>query len=334
MSDDQTGSAEEPHPQNATGAQHTNRPDHETASGYGGGLPARLTLLAVAVALLFVAGFLMVETFLPQWQSAPEILRVGVLPDESESMLRGRYQPLVDHLSAHSGVRMELVIPADYRELVDLFDQGEVDLAYFGGMSFLQAEQRSGAVPLVMRDVDLTFRSYFLVRPENPANSLAELEGAKFAFGSSLSTSGHLMPRYFMQEAGIQAETWFSQVLYSGAHDETARWIRDGTADAGVANALVIDSMLRTGALKPADVRILVRSPPYADYVWAIQPRIPGELRSKIRNAFLVLSPADPAHAEILSRIDAGAFLPSLTEDFARLRQVAAELGINEQAAK
>ena len=142
------------------------------------------------------------------------------------------------------------------------------------------------------------------------------------------------MPRYFMQEAGIQAETWFSQVLYSGAHDETARWIRDGTADAGVANALVIDSMLRTGALKPADVRILVRSPPYADYVWAIQPRIPGELRSKVRNAFLVLSPADPAHAEILSRIDAGAFLPSLTEDFARLRQVAAELGINEQAAK
>lgn len=334
MSDDRTWSSEAPDPLNVTGANHANGPDHEPASENNGRLPLRLTLLAVAVALLFVAGFLMVETFLPPRQSAPEILRVGVLPDESKAVLRDRYQPLLDHLSAYSGVRMELVIPANYRELVDLFDQGEVDLAYFGGMSFLQAERRSRAVPLVMRDVDLTFRSYFLVRSENPADSLAELKGAKFAFGSSLSTSGHLMPRYFMQDSGIQPERWFSKVLYSGAHDETARWVRDGKVDAGVANALVIDSMLRSGALKPADVRILERSPPYADYVWAIQPRISLELRSKVRDAFLVLSTANPEHGEILSLIDAGAFLPSLIADFARLRQVAAELRLSEGGPK
>lgn len=281
--------------------------------------------IAFAVAaMLLLAGLLAVS-----WQNPVERLRVGVLPDESPEMLRHHYEPLLARISAATGIPSELIIPADYGDLVDRFARREVDLAYFGGVSFLVAQHRAGAMPLVVRDIDLSFRSYILVRPDYPALSMAELKGARFAFGSALSTSGHLMPRHFMESRDIEPESWFAEIRYSGAHDRTAEWVRDGVVDAGAANAAIVEAMFAQGTLKRSDLRIVERTPPYADYVWAIQPDIPDETRFAIRDAFLMLSAAQPEHQKILRRLGAGSFLPALATDFADLRRIAVNQGLD-----
>ena len=278
-----------------------------------------------------LAGLLLI---MPACDSEPsghtdiQVLRIGVLPDQDPNVLRERFVPLFDYLTSALEVPYEFVPSDDYAALVRQFVSGDVDLAYFGGFTFLEAEAKGGAVPLIMRDVDKKFVSYFLVRPDNPAKSLADLKGGRICFGSRLSTSGHLMPRSFLAAVGIWPEDYFSDVCYTGAHDRTALQVRDGAADIGVANAEIIQAMLRDGRLSDRDIRILAQTPPYPDYVWAASPRLGIELQQEIRDAFLDLSPGDDAHARLLGRLGAGAFLPASSSDFAPLRETVEELGL------
>lgn len=258
----------------------------------------------------------------------PAVIRIGVLPDEDPERLLLRRLPLIDYLSTQLQIQCELSTAASYTDLLQRFCANEVDLAFFGGLTFLKAHHTDGAVPLVMRDVDRNFSSYFLVRSDSAARELADCRGMTLSFGDRLSTSGHLMPRHFIQEQGMTPETFFAEVGYSGAHDATAFRVRDGIVDVGVANASVIDQLYTEGILNRGEVRVLWETPPYVDYVWAVQKDIKPSLRRRIRNAFLSLSSANRTHSVVLDRERAGSFLPATTADFRDLTQIAVELGL------
>lgn len=253
-------------------------------------------------------------------------VRVGVLPDQNQDAILARYSPLLDHLSETTGLEFELIVPGSYGELVTMFGEGRVDLAYFGGVTFVKAHHAHGAAPLVMRDVDAKFTSLFLVRAESPASEIRELQDRTFSFGSRLSTSGHLMPRHYLVRQGIEPEAFFGEVLYSGAHDQTAFDVRDGKAELGVANAEVVRAMYADGRLDPEEVRILWETPPYPDYVWALQKNVAETTRRSLRDAFLALSWSDDGHRAILDRMGARAFLPAAMQDFAPLQAIASRL--------
>ena len=254
------------------------------------------------------------------------VLRVGVLPDQEPQALQQRYTPLFEHLASELDIPYEFVASESYEELVEQFVAGRMDLAYFGGLTFLQASAAGRAEPLVMRDVDSKFVSCFLVRTDNPATGVSDFQGKVFSFGSALSTSGHLMPRHFLLQLGIRPEDAFENVRYSGAHDKTAYDVRDGRADLGVANCRVIRSMFADGRLSRDDVRVLWETPPYPDHVWAVQPNIGSARKRRIRDAFLKLSPVDDDHRPILRQLSAGAFLPTSIDDFAALREIVGQI--------
>jgi len=256
-------------------------------------------------------------------------LRISILPDESKEKLLQRYTPLFEYLSRETGIPYKLIIPKDYNELLGLFHDKKIDLAYFGGYTFMKAHLTDHAEPLVMRNVDTRFTSYFLVRSDSPRQEIHDFSGKTFSFGSRLSTSGHLMPRYYLKEMGLRPESFFGKVLYSGKHDTTAYWVRDGKVDLGVANHAVIDLMYHDGRLSPKDVRILSETPPYPDYVWALRPLNNKAFSIKLRDAFLNLSITDPAQAKILAGVDADSFLPAGINDFSKLEKVMTELNLS-----
>ena len=264
----------------------------------------------------------------------PTILRVGVLPDESREKLLQRYTPLFDYIAEEVSISYEIVVPDNYDHLLELFHNKQVELAYFGGFTFVKAHTIDNAVPLVMRDVDTRFTSYFLVKANNPLTKIADFKGKTFTFGSDLSTSGHLMPRYFLKEMGIVPEDFFSKTGYSGKHDLTASQVRDGKVDLGAANHAVVNTMYQDGRLSKNEVRILWETPPYPDYVWALRSEIDKTLALKLRDAFLGLSLSDKKQSEILTNVNAGAFLPASANDFSRLKVIVSELGLLNQNAE
>ena len=261
-----------------------------------------------------------------------EELRIGILPDEDIEQLAARYTPLFEYLRNEVGVSYKLVPADSYSHLVEMFRGGQIDLGRFGGLTFLQIHQQGQAAPLVMRDVDLRSTSYLLVKGNSPARRLEDCRGMSLSFGSALSTSGHLMPRHFMQKEGITPEEFFSEVRYSGAHDKTAEWVRDGEVDIGAANSHIINDMYDSGRLSRQEVRILWVTPPYPDYVWAVRNELALELRTRLRDAFLGLSSLDPDHAAILAKLEAKSFQPASIDDFAELQSIACEVGLLEEA--
>lgn len=301
------------------------RSDGRAISFGGLGAPARWILLALpAVAALAFLTIL----FWPASKDTPAVLRVGVLPDQSPEALQQRFQPLLDYLSTEVGIPFQLVVPGDYAALLGMFHNREVDVAYFGGLTFLKARATDGALALVMRDVDTRFRSSFLARPDRPETTITDFRGKTLAFGSRLSTSGHLMPRHFLRQRNIEPESWFASIVYSGAHDETAMLVRDGKVDLGVVNTEILESMFRDGRLRRDEVRVVDQTPPYTDYVWAMRVGIDAGLHDRVVFAFLKLSPAEAEDAAILTNLGAGGFLPAPESEFGSLRKIAMSLGL------
>jgi len=181
-----------------------------------------------------------------------------------------------------------------------------------------------------MRDVDANFTSTFLVRADSEAVSIRDFKDKVFSFGSRLSTSGHLMPRHFLLEQGIIPEEFFSEVLYSGAHDRTVEWVANGQADLGVANAIVVSRLYEQGAITPEQVRSLWNTPHYADYVWAVNPRVPEAVYERLLQGFLQLSPNKPEQEEILRATGGQLYLPATEADFVALEAVGRKLGLIE----
>ncbi|MHC5065066.1 MAG: phosphate/phosphite/phosphonate ABC transporter substrate-binding protein [Planctomycetota bacterium] len=256
----------------------------------------------------------------------PELLRIGVLPNRSKDVLQRRYAPLVDYLGAKLEMPTTLVIPEDYEELIDLFAAGELDLAHLDGKTFLEFNASIGAVPLVMRGIDLRLQSTFLVRSDLEVSDLQDCKDLRIAFGSNQSTSGHLMPRYFLGQSGIQPETYFSEVIYAKSQDHVAELIQSGAVDLGVVSRWDVDNIYETENLDRAGVRVLTNTAPYTDTVWAAQRTLDVDLRSEIRNAFLSLSIYERSEMRILLLMGGLHYLPASQEDFAMLRNMLAQM--------
>ena len=255
-------------------------------------------------------------------------IRVSLLPDTSKEQLISRYVPLLDYITEKTGTHFELVLVDSYKDLYNKFKNKEVDLAYFGGYTYVKARLTSQAEPLIFRDTDERFYSVILVKKNNPAKTLHDLKNTDFSFGSKLSTSGHLMPRYFFSKQKIEPESFFKNIIYSGAHDKTAQLVNSNKVTAGVANAEIVKRMFNDGRLNKKSVRILWTSPPYPDYVWAIQPYIPNSTKNDIREAFLSLNQENKKHAELLAKVGAKHFLPATHENFAILEDTIKKLDL------
>uniref|UniRef100_UPI002DD647D8 phosphate/phosphite/phosphonate ABC transporter substrate-binding protein n=1 Tax=Pseudorhodoferax sp. TaxID=1993553 RepID=UPI002DD647D8 len=133
----------------------------------------------------------------------PAVLRVTAIPDESPTELARKAAPLLAYLEQQLGQKVEFTPVTDYAAAVEVLVNRKVDLAWFGGFTFVQAKLRSGgrAVPLVQREEDEKFRSV-VISADPTVKSLADLKGKDFSFGSQSSTSGHLMPRHFLAQQG------------------------------------------------------------------------------------------------------------------------------------
>ncbi len=259
---------------------------------------------------------------------AAETLRVSAIPDEAPTELIRKFKPLGEYLEQQLGMPVKFTPVSDYAAVVESLASDRLDLAWLGGFTFVQTRLKTGdAIPLVQREQDEQFTSKFITAdPE--VKSLADLKGKTFAFGSVSSTSGSLMPRYFMLKDGIEPEQYFKRIAYSGAHDATAAWVEAGKADAGVLNASVWDKLVAAGKVDTAKVRVISTTPPYYDYNWTVRGNLDPALVEKIKAAFLALDPANPEHKAILDLQAASRFIETKPENYAGIEEAARAAGL------
>ncbi len=260
---------------------------------------------------------------------ADSVFRITVIPDEAPTELARKAAPLVRYLEAKLGTRVEFTPVTDYAAAVETLINHKVDLAWFGGFTFVQASLRSGGkvIPIVQREEDQQFHSVFIT--SDPAiRSLADLKGKDFSFGAASSTSGHLMPRHFLIDAGFDIDKGFHRVAFSGAHDATVAAVTAGKVQAGALNASVWQKFVNEKKVDTDKVHVFYTTPPFHDYNWSVSADMPAAQRKTLTDALLALDRNTPEGKDILDLQRATRFVPAHAEDYRLIENAARSAGL------
>jgi len=259
----------------------------------------------------------------------PAVLRVSAIPDEAPTELQRKFKPLGEYLSQATGMKVVFTPVSDYAAVVESLATRKLDLAWLGGFTYVQAKIRTNgtAIPIVQRAEDAAFTSKFITADPS-IQTLADLKGKTFAFGAPSSTSGSLMPRYFLLQDGLNPEKDFKTVAYSGAHDATVAFVAAGKAEAGVLNTSVWDKLVETKKVDTSKVRVFATTPTYFDYNWTVRGDLDPAIIKKLTDAFLALDPAKPEHKAIMDLQRASKFIPTKPENYAGTEAAAKSAGL------
>ena len=262
--------------------------------------------------------------------SAQDVLRVSTIPEEAASEQIRKFTPLVKYLERRLGMKVVFRPVSDYPAAVEALVNKQIELAWLGGLTFVQADIRSGGkvIPILQREEDTRFQSVFISKTGSGITQLTQLKGKTLTFGSPSSTSGHLMPRSYLLEAGIDPEKDLSKLAYSGAHDASIAAVVSGRVDAAAVDMTVWRKFVESKRVDTTRVNVFYETPSFYNYNWTIHADMPAELRAKIERAFLELSIDTPEGKEILGLARATRYIPTKAENYKGMEQAARNAGL------
>ncbi|WP_372614203.1 putative selenate ABC transporter substrate-binding protein [Halomonas sp.] len=270
--------------------------------------------------------------------AAAQTLVFTAIPDEDETRLQQRFQAVADYLAGELDVEVRFIPVTSYAASVTAFRNNQVQLAWFGGFTGVQARQLvpgSRAIAQGVEDPD--YRSYFIA---NQATGLEYhdgdtapegLRGLTFSFGSQSSTSGRLMPEYLLrQDLGDSPDELFARVGYSGNHSRTVSVVESGAYQAGVLSYTAWENEVESGNVDLDSVQVIWESPPYPDYQWTVR----GDVDERFGDGFterLTRALLDMDDPELLASFPRSGFIPADNEDYREIQEVAQSLGLLDE---
>lgn len=267
--------------------------------------------------------------------ASAQTLYFSAIPDEDETALKARFSKVAEYLEEQLGVDVEFIPVKNYAAAVTAFRNDQVQLAWFGGLSGVQARALvPGARAIAQGEEDPDFLTYFIANTSTGLEPGEEFpmaaEGMSFTFGSKGSTSGRLMPEFYIRErTGKAPEAFFGRVGFSGDHSQTLRLVASGAWQVGALNYAVYDKALAEGAPETETARVIWQTPPYPDYNWTIR----GDVDARFGEGFAdrvqaaLVGMTDP---ELLASFPRTAFIPARNADFEPIAVTARELGLLE----
>ena len=270
---------------------------------------------------------------------AEEILHIGAIPDQRPERLNRLYKLLSSELSKQLNIKVRYKPVTNYAAAVTAFRTGNLDLVWFGALTGTQARlQRKGSKVIAQRDIDEKFHSVFIANKKsslqkiNNINDLKLLKNKRFTFGSESSTSGRLMPQYFLNKAGVQLKDFKGgSPGFSGSHDATIMLVQSGSYEAGSLNEQVWKSNIERGRVNPSKVFVIWRTPSYYDYHWLAQGNLDKKFRKgftkELTDVFLSFNEKSKKQRKILNLFGAKKFIISKNDNYKNIERIGREIG-------
>ncbi|MDK2779583.1 MAG: putative selenate ABC transporter substrate-binding protein [Pseudomonadota bacterium] len=255
------------------------------------------------------------------------------IPDEDESRLQQRFNKVADYMAQQLGVEVQYIPVKSYAAAITAFRNNQVQLAWFGGLSGVQARRLvPGSEAIAQGYEDQFFKTYFIAHHSTglqPLTTLTdELRGKTFTFGSKGSTSGRLMPEFYLREQFQAApQDIFARVGFSGDHSRTIAQVQAGAYQVGAVNYTVWENELAAGNVDPQKVSVIWETPTYPDYQWTIRgdvdARFGAGFKDKVRDMLLNMNDKD-----LLASFPRQSFVPAGNSDYQPIENTAREIGL------
>jgi len=258
------------------------------------------------------------------------------IPDENEARLKERFDKVAVYLGKQLGVDTKFVPVKSYPAAVTAFRNNEVQLAWFGGLTGVQARRAvPGSQAIAQGAEDAAFVSYIIANAATGLKPSKEfprgIAGKSFTFGSKSSTSGRLMPEFFIREATKKSpEELFSRVGFSGDHSKTLELVQTGAYDVGALNYSVYKNEVQAGKVDPAKVVVLWETPAYPDYQWTVR----GDADATFGKGFmqkLTKALLDMNDKALLDSFERSKFIPASNKDYAPIENTAKSIGLLDE---
>ncbi len=269
-----------------------------------------------------------------------ESLKISAIPDQNPERLNRMYKILANELSKELQVPVKYIPVINYSSAVTSFRTKNLDLVWFGGLTGVQARlQTPGSKALAQRDIDAEFYSVFIANHKsnlpviNDIDELSLLRGKRFTFGSESSTSGRLMPQYYLKQAKVSLSDFQGgRPGFSGSHDATIALVQSGSYEAGALNEQVWEERLASGEINSSKLKVIWRTPPYFDYHWVVQPDLDNRFgegfTDKLQNFFLNMNKRNSSNQrKILKLFGAKKFIPAYNYQYKEIETIGREIG-------
>ena len=258
------------------------------------------------------------------------VFRVTTIPEEAATEQVRKFTPIANYLEKRLGMKVEFTPVTDYPAAVEALVNKKVDLVWFGGFTYVQAQIRSGGkiVPLAQREEDTKFQSVFITKTDSGIKTLADLKGKQVSFGSQSSTSGHLMPRHFLLQANLNPEKDFRRIAYSGAHDATIASVVSGKVDAAALDITVWRKFVSENKVDTKAVDVFYTTAPYFNYNWSMHADAAADLRAKVQKALTDLDPATAEGKEILQLNRASRYITTSPDNYKGIEAAGRSAGL------
>jgi len=258
------------------------------------------------------------------------VFKIGGIPDQNASKLNKRLGELAEYIGEKTNLEVEYIPTVDYSALVTAFERGEIQLAWFGGLTGVQARSVApNSEAIAQRPRDQEFHSVFIAQKKLKITQLSDIKGKRFTFGSESSTSGHLMPRFFMGENNVDADKDLDGAPnYSGSHDKTWKLVESGAFEVGALNEAVWESAVTQNKVDLDKVDVFYTTPAYYDYNWTINnvdPVFGPGTKEKVKAALLSIG---SDKKEIMDLFQTEKFIESKNENYDAISSVAKKLHI------
>ncbi|WP_250656672.1 putative selenate ABC transporter substrate-binding protein [Alkalimarinus coralli] len=287
----------------------------------------RISSPLAKIVLAFTALFLMISS------SSARTFVFTAIPDQDETQLQKRFGKVAAYLEKELAVEVKYIPVKSYTSAVSAFRNDQVQLAWFGGLSGVQARRLVPNSMAIAQGVeDQFFKSYIIAHHTTKLdrnNGLTkEMAGMSFTFGSKGSTSGRLMPEFYLREHFKESPNEvFKSVGFSGDHSRTIALVQSGAYQLGAVNFKVWERELAAGKIDSSKVSIIWETPNYPDYQWTIRGDVDAKwgegFSQKVQNALLNIK--DP---EILNSFPRKGFVPASNHDYQPILDTAKSIGI------
>jgi phosphonate transport system substrate-binding protein len=272
---------------------------------------------------------LLAALLLPALVFAQSVLRISAIPDGTPEEVQSRYSLLASYLEAETKTKIEFVYLRSYEDVIAALVQKKIEMAYVGGFAFVQVEMMTGDVnPLVQRAEDAAYVSVIIANAHSGIEKLTDIKGKLFSFGPLISTSGSLMPRYFLREENMVPEKDFKRVSYSKGHEATERAVEGGRVDAGAMSGATWDRMVAAKKVNEERVKVIWTSPPYIDNTWMVTGAVDQATSKKLTDAFLKLDSQNSEHKAILDVQHASRYIKNSADNYVNIDQAARRAGL------
>lgn len=229
-------------------------------------------------------------------------IAVGAIISPSRSLVF--YDELFDYIGRKLDRDVEMLQRKTYAEVNFLIEQGRIDAAFVCSRPYVQGH-RDFALELLCVPVcfgKTQYCSYIIVHKDSAVAGLEDLRGKLFAFSDPLSNSGMLIPLHALARMGETPESFFKGHVFTYSHDNSIRSVAEEFVDGAAVDSLIWEYLAAGKSQWAAQTKIVHRSEPCAIPPVVVSPNIDGELKEKLRSAFLDMH-NDPQGRKILKKI-------------------------------